>query len=140
MYSLYIYLCLLYFLIYFIIKSYLFHTFSNMLLELYCVFSNNFIKSQSLTRIYPILGELRRLFGNIISFWSCMDGLVMVLLSSLKWRFFFFFSNSRWMWNLWGFMKGSHINCQKKIMDGQKRPFNVTPLMPEISCKDFIWR
>lgn len=91
MYSLCFYLRLLYFLIYFIIKSYLFHTFSNMLLELYCVFSNNFIKSQSLTRIYPILGELRRLFGNIISFWSCMDGLVMVLLSSLKWRFFFFF-------------------------------------------------
>ena len=91
MYSLYFYLCLLYFLIYFIIKSYLFHTFFNMLLVLYCVFSNNFIKSQSLTRIYPILGELRRLFGNIISFWSCMDGLVIVLLSSLKWRFFFFF-------------------------------------------------
>ena len=91
MYSLYFYLRLLYFLIYFIIKSYLFHTFSNMLLVLYCVFSNNFIKSQSLTRIYPILGELRRLFGNIISFWSCMDGLVIVLLSSLKWRSFFFF-------------------------------------------------
>ena len=138
MYSLCFYLRLLYFLIYFIIKSYLFHTFSNMLLELYCVFSNNFIKSQSLTRIYPILGELRRLFGNIISFWSCMDGLVMVLLSSLKWRFFFFqlTVDVKSM----GIYEGFSYQLSKKIMDGQKRPFNFTPLMPEISCKDFIWR
>ena len=136
MYSLYFYLCLLYFLIYFIIKSYLFHTFSNMLLELYCVFSNNFIKSQSLTRIYPILGELRRLF--IISFWICMDGLVIVLFSSLKWRFFF--SKLTADVKTMGIYEGFSYQLSKKIMDGQKRPFNFTPLMPEISCKDFIWR